>query len=271
VSVGAITWAYRQNVPQPGAKFVLVTLANYSDGDCFCYPGQARLAHLTSMSERSVRAHLAYLENKLALIKREHRRSEAGKWTSDGYQLQAPAEELNSLNPGGRQNLPQAKSAVGEKRPTAKSAANTKESKDDTKVSPARPSGSQKARGVTDARANHPAVQAVRASLGRYPQKVLWPKIVAVLGEEPDGQKVIECAIEYASRGKYTGDLTVWLFDWYENGIPERSMNHAGNGRPQASGRRDQPQAGERRVGRLERIEQTYKGRNYERLADESL
>jgi hypothetical protein len=40
LSVSAITWAYKQNVPQPGAKFVLVTLANFADGEGFFYPGQ---------------------------------------------------------------------------------------------------------------------------------------------------------------------------------------------------------------------------------------
>ena len=102
MSVAAITWAYRQRVPQPDAKFVLVTLANFADGDGFCYPGQGRLSHLTSIKERTARAHLAYLENDLHLIKREHRRGENGKWTSDGYRLQASAEVLNSTKSDGR-------------------------------------------------------------------------------------------------------------------------------------------------------------------------
>lgn len=56
-----------------------------------------------------------------------------------------------------------------------------------------------------------------------------------------------------------------------ERPLPGRSTEHGSDGRPQAGGRGDQQQAGERRAGRIERIEQTYASRDYERLADESL
>ena len=58
----AVTWAYEQDVTPSGAKFVLVTIANYASGEGYCYPGQGKLAKDTGLSERSVRAHLDRLE-----------------------------------------------------------------------------------------------------------------------------------------------------------------------------------------------------------------
>jgi len=51
----------------------------------------------------------------------------------------------------------------------------------------------------------------------------------------------------------------------------KRGLKHASDELPQAGGHGDRPQAGERGTGRIERIERTYAGRDYERLADESL
>jgi hypothetical protein len=101
-----------------------------------------------------------------------------------------------------------------------------------------------------DSRSSHPAIQAVRAALGRYPQKPLYDKIIAFLGEDFDEQRVVECALEYASRGRYIGSIAEWLFDWYANGIPERSNSHASNGRPQKSGGHNHAEAGERPASR---------------------
>lgn len=56
-----------------------------------------------------------------------------------------------------------------------------------------------------------------------------------------------------------------------ERPLPEGSGEHESDGRPETSGRGDQRETGARRVGRLDRIEQTYASRDYERLADESI
>jgi hypothetical protein len=69
----------------------------------------------------------------------------------------------------------------------------------------------------SDSPSLHPAVQAVRAALGRYPQKVTHRRIIEAVGDNPDVDFMLECATAFASKGKYTGDLTVWLFDWYVN------------------------------------------------------
>jgi hypothetical protein len=104
-----------------------------------------------------------------------------------------------------------------------------------------------------DSRSSHPSIQAVRAALGRYPQKPLYDKIIAFLGDDFDEQRVVECALEYASRGRYLGNIAEWLFDWYANGIPKRNNSHATNGRPQKSGGHDHAEAGGRPASRNER------------------
>lgn len=97
----ASTWAYEQQVKSSGRKFVLVALANFADESGFCYPSQARLAAMTGQTDRSVRTHLAQLEED-NLIKREHRYEDQRRAT-DGYRLQAPVEKLR---PAYRKNLP---------------------------------------------------------------------------------------------------------------------------------------------------------------------
>lgn len=82
----AITWAYRQTMPSPGAKFVLVALADMADENDSCYPGQRRLAIMTGQSERTVRRELAELEL-AGLIVRTRRFDVAGHRTSDRYVL----------------------------------------------------------------------------------------------------------------------------------------------------------------------------------------
>lgn len=94
-----------------------------------------------------------------------------------------------------------------------------------------------------DPRSRHPAIQIVRTAMGHYPKLILYEKIIALLGDHPDGKRVIECATECASRGWNVENLNTWLFDWYANGIPERSDGN-GNGtqranRPDDPGKRD--------------------------------
>lgn len=83
-----------------------------------------------------------------------------------------------------------------------------------------------------DSPSSHPAVQAVRAALGRYPQKVTHGRIIEAVGDEPDADFMLRCATAYASKGKYTGDLTVWLFDWYVNRRIPSDVNGKGKSPP---------------------------------------
>lgn len=93
MSVWATKWAYRQQVEPAGAKFVLVALADFADENGNCYPSQQTLAGMTGQGERTVRDHLATLEE-MNLISRKHRRKE-GSFTSDIFTLNAPKEDLS--------------------------------------------------------------------------------------------------------------------------------------------------------------------------------
>lgn len=63
MSIEAINWVFKQDdLHNSGAKFVLTVLANYADETGRCYPSQATLAAKTSMTDRSVRNHLEWLE-----------------------------------------------------------------------------------------------------------------------------------------------------------------------------------------------------------------
>lgn len=80
------TWAYKQPITPTGAKFILVALADTADANGYSFPGQKRLAAMTGQTDRTVRKHLAMLEEH-GYVKREERRRKDGTRTSDGYHL----------------------------------------------------------------------------------------------------------------------------------------------------------------------------------------
>lgn len=116
----ASAWAWEQQIENGGAKFVLVALAEFADEGALAYPSQATLANMTGQAERTVRAHLVYLEEK-GLIKRTGRWRPDGTRTSDLFQLSGgfkPAAKSAAYNRQDSARLP-AKSAAS---PPAESA-----------------------------------------------------------------------------------------------------------------------------------------------------
>ena len=94
MSVEAMTWAWSQTVGDAGAKAVLVALANFADEDGRCWPGVARLAHMTDQGERTVRRHLAALIEG-SFIRREPRYVKTtGARDRDAFVFLAPPEQL---------------------------------------------------------------------------------------------------------------------------------------------------------------------------------
>lgn len=81
----ALTWAFAQNVGSSGAKFVLVALADKADEMHSCWPSQATLARMTDQGERTVRRHLADLEEAGFVTRSMQRRK--GVRSSDRYTL----------------------------------------------------------------------------------------------------------------------------------------------------------------------------------------
>ncbi len=93
-----MSWAFGLNLPCPGQKLTLLALCNYADGEGICRPGQLTLAKLTSQGERTVRRHLAKLEE-AGLIERSRRTRQDGSRTSDEYFLKRQPANLASDQP----------------------------------------------------------------------------------------------------------------------------------------------------------------------------
>ena len=62
MSVGALDWAFKAQIKNPGAKFVLIALANYANSEGLCYPSKAHISKMTGISERTIIDHLKFLE-----------------------------------------------------------------------------------------------------------------------------------------------------------------------------------------------------------------
>lgn len=97
VSNEALTWAFKQMAPSPGAKFVLAALADQvreRDHDR-CTPGMATLMEMTNQGQRSLTRHLAELVT-LGLLKRERRNVGYQERLADVFILSLPANMASS-------------------------------------------------------------------------------------------------------------------------------------------------------------------------------
>lgn len=88
----ATTWAWETRLPGT-RKLVLLALADMADEYNSCYPGQERLAEMTSMAVITVRRALSELERD-GLIIRARRARQDGTRTSDRYRLVVGAQPI---------------------------------------------------------------------------------------------------------------------------------------------------------------------------------
>lgn len=84
-------WARRQTTGNPHRKAVLLLLADWADESWSCFPGQAKIAEVAEVSERTVRKAIADLEA-ASLIRRQARYHE-GMRTSDRYWLNPSSDQ----------------------------------------------------------------------------------------------------------------------------------------------------------------------------------
>ncbi len=75
-----------------------------------------------------------------------------------------------------------------------------------------------------DPRAKHPAIVAIRNILQKFPDKILWDKIIQRFGDEVNEEKLRACRIEWMECG-YNEHATKWL-NWYFDGIPVREIKN---------------------------------------------
>ncbi|MFF3056381.1 helix-turn-helix domain-containing protein [Streptomyces sp. NPDC057909] len=48
MSIEAMAWAFKQQIPNPGAKLVLLALCDFADESWSCFPGQETLSTKTA-------------------------------------------------------------------------------------------------------------------------------------------------------------------------------------------------------------------------------
>lgn len=80
-----MTWAWEQEL-RTGPKFVLVALADHSDGAGVCWPGHELIAEKCGLSRQTVVEHIGLLEAK-GLLRAERTRSERGREGKTRYYL----------------------------------------------------------------------------------------------------------------------------------------------------------------------------------------
>jgi hypothetical protein len=79
----------------------------------------------------------------------------------------------------------------------------------------------QKPKKVADIRSKCPAILACLKVAGFYPNKELYDAIIAVLGENPDIERLTQLRLEWLKRG-FNPRAWTWVIDWYATGIPDR-------------------------------------------------
>ena len=96
MSVQAITWALSVRAGSPGAKCVLLALANYANELGVCWPSQQRLAEETDQSVDLVQRRLKDLDEVVGLISRQERGLRNGRHTVTVYTLMMPGIRVSA-------------------------------------------------------------------------------------------------------------------------------------------------------------------------------
>lgn len=99
MSIDAMAWAKAQLTGSPGAKLVLLVLADYADDTGLSWPSKALLAKITEQDPRTIQRHLRHLE-RLQLVTVDVRSRKDGGRSSNSYRL-----PLDKMSPPQRQNL----------------------------------------------------------------------------------------------------------------------------------------------------------------------
>ena len=81
-----------------------------------------------------------------------------------------------------------------------------------------------------DPRTDHPAVKAVSAVTGKRPPIQVYDRIITLLGDKPDIERLTDVYQHWRAHGYSPVNLEGWLFDWFVNGIPQRLARTSPNG-----------------------------------------
>lgn len=80
MSIQALSWCIKRDIPNPTAKLVLMILCNYANENNSSYPSEKHLAKLVGVSDRSIRRCTKQL-SELNLIKVEQRLGTSNLYT----------------------------------------------------------------------------------------------------------------------------------------------------------------------------------------------
>ena len=86
MSIEAINDVSKMRFTNSTTKFVLMALANYADGENYCYPGQTKIAEFCSLSRVTANRHLKSLEDNNYIRSQQYYRDDGGK-RGKGYWL----------------------------------------------------------------------------------------------------------------------------------------------------------------------------------------
>lgn len=78
---------------KPGAKLVLICLADMSNDSGFCFPGQSEIAKRTGLDRTTVNRHIQSLQ-KQGLLTQQKQMYRDGRYRTSLYQLNLPTDFL---------------------------------------------------------------------------------------------------------------------------------------------------------------------------------
>lgn len=104
MSMEAFSWVFNLDLPSPATKLILIALANSTDEDGFASLRQARLSKITGMTTRSIRTHLAILEE-LKILTKIPQTGVDGSTLANLFKLNIPPAKGSTNFSGGEENI----------------------------------------------------------------------------------------------------------------------------------------------------------------------
>lgn len=142
------------------------------------------------------------------------------RWNKNGKAINAngtPAKSTSNANALQMQSIP-----------IAISNANTKENSQEDKSSMREPAPKPPAKSKAHPLSTHPAIQAIKTVTGRYPKKEIYEKVIELLGEQVDINKLAEIFSTWVGRGWNQNNL-LGIIDAYLNGGVKENAARNGN------------------------------------------
>lgn len=93
-------------------------------------------------------------------------------------------------------------------------------SESDTDIEEKKEEKSKRAAKAADPRKDHPAIQSVFKTIGRWPDKALWDSFIELLGSTPDEVLLKRCWVAWRGKG-FSPTNFAWLLEWYPAGGPQ--------------------------------------------------